>query len=202
MCQKCLYLDELEDIFRTVYVGNRMSNPHKAKPYDRQWNLAKIRFGEFDAVTGWKKRPRYNKKDERIEFEEGKDYTARELEQLADQMLRDDARAVDPDTGKERGIGGENPILFDEHIYQRQKREILNENGVPEPGLVRGMYDRSHPEGRKVNSEEQRKRHGASYYRVVPWWLPGLSWHYTVLLLSVMLLFKMCERYARRRKEG
>ena len=115
-------------------------------------------------MGGWKRRPSYNR-DERIEFEEGATYTARELEQLADQMLRDDARSVDPETGKERGIGGEDPILFAEHLYQRQKREILNENGVPEPALNSGMYYRAHPEGRKINSEEQRKKHGASYFR-------------------------------------
>lgn len=115
-------------------------------------------------MPGWKRRPNYNR-DERIEYVEGTEYNARELEQLADQFLRDDARTVDEETGKERGIGGENPILFAEHLYQRQKREILNENGVPEPGLVQGIYYRAHPEGRKINSEEQRKRNGASYYR-------------------------------------
>ena len=129
-------------------------------------NLNKIRFGEYNKdMPGWKRRPSYNK-DERIEFDaDKKDYTARELEQLANQVLRDDARSVDEETGKERGIGGKDPILFEEHLYQRQKREILNENGVPEPGLVSGIYYRSHPEGRKVNSEEQRRRNGASYYR-------------------------------------
>lgn len=116
-------------------------------------------------MPGWKRRPSYNKAD-RIDYDpEKQDYTARELERLADQFLRDDARSVDAETGKERGIGGENPILFDEHLYQRQKREILNENGVPEPSLISGIYGRSHPEGRKVNSEEQRRKNGASYYR-------------------------------------
>jgi len=115
-------------------------------------------------LTGWKRRPSYNK-DERIEYEEGKTYTARELEQLANQFLRDDANSIDEETGKRKGIGGENPILFDEHIYQRQRREILNENGIPEPGLVKGLYDRTHPEGRKVNSPEARAKHGASWYR-------------------------------------
>lgn len=124
-------------------------------------------------MPGWKVRPSYNK-DERIEFEEGKQYTPKELEQLADQFLRDAARAEDPETGRPRGIGGEDPILFAEHLYQRQKREILNENGVPEPGIVSGMYYRSHPEGRKVNSEEQRKKNGASYFRTcVPFSCPN-----------------------------
>lgn len=114
-------------------------------------------------MPGWKRRPVQR---EPIEYNPDKrDYSNRDLEQLADQLLRAQAREVNPETGKERGIGGEDPILFAEHIYQRQKREILNENGVPEPGLVRGIYNRTHPEGRKVNSPEQRKRNGASWYR-------------------------------------
>lgn len=147
-----------------MHVGTGMK-PMGAK-YNRNYNMAKLRFGAdgHEVMTGWKRRPSYNR-DDRIEYEEGHEYSDRELEQLADQLLRDDARTVVEETGKERGIGGENPILFAEHIYQRQKREILNENGVPEPGLVQGIYYRAHPEGRKINSEEQRKRNGASYFR-------------------------------------
>lgn len=116
-------------------------------------------------MPGWKQRPSSGKV-EPIVFDPNKtDYTDREKEILADQLLREQAREIDPETGKPRGIGGEDPILFAEHIYQRQKREILNENGVPEPGLVQGLYIRSHPEGRKINSEEQRRKNGASYYR-------------------------------------
>lgn len=114
-------------------------------------------------MPGWKRRPVAPPED--LVYEEGRQYTARELEALADQFLRADAKEIDPETGKERGIGGKDPILFAEHIYQRQKREILNENGVPEPGLVSGLYIRSHPEGRRINSKEQRTKHGASYYR-------------------------------------
>lgn len=170
MCRKCLFLTD-GDVWMPVHRDSGMfkGGTKKApfKPYDKApgLNFNKIRFGSDDSVTGWKRRPSY-RKDERIEFDPNRDdYTARELEQLADQMLRDQAREIDPETGKERGIGGEDPILFAEHLYQRQKREILNENGVPEPGLVQGMYYRAHPEGRKINSEEQRKKHGASYYR-------------------------------------
>jgi hypothetical protein len=115
-------------------------------------------------VAGWRRGPRYNK-DERIEYIEGKDYTNAELEQLADQFLRDDSNSIDEETGKRRGIGGDNPILFAEHEYQRRRREITNPNGIPEPGLVKGIYDRQHPEGRKVNSPEARAKHGASYFR-------------------------------------
>lgn len=163
MCDKCLQRSIYdEDEWLPTKVGGKLRWPKQRQGI---YNLNKIRFGERNTLPGWKRRPNYNR-DERIEYDPEKvDYTAHELEQLADQLLRDDSNEVDPETGKRRGIGGENPILFPEHIYQRQRREILNENGIPEPGLVRGIYDRTHPEGRKVNSESARRRHGASWYR-------------------------------------
>jgi hypothetical protein len=112
---------------------------------------------------------------ERIEYEEGKRYTERELNQLSDQFLRDGAKAIDPETGKPRGIKGKDPILFPEHLKKRASREIqilLEErNGIVDPAFTLnsngqpGMYNREAPTGRKVNSEEQRRRNGASYYR-------------------------------------
>lgn len=111
----------------------------------------------------WKRRPNYNR--EPIEWNpEKENWTKAELEQLADQLLKEEARAIDPETGKKRGIGGENPILFDEHIYKRQQREILNVNGIPDPSITRGIYHRPHPEGRKLNTEAQRKA-GSGFYR-------------------------------------
>lgn len=67
--------------------------------------------------------------------------------------------------GKIKGIGGDNPILFEEHIYSRRRREIYTTVGLPDPSIVQGLYNRTHPQGRKVNSPEQRKKNGASYYR-------------------------------------
>jgi hypothetical protein len=67
--------------------------------------------------------------------------------------------------GKERSIGGANPILFEEHLQQRRRREIYNTQGVPDPQIKSGIYNRIHPQGRKVNSAEQRKKNGASFYR-------------------------------------
>lgn len=162
MCDKCLQRSVIdEDDWLPTKVGGKFKWPKKT---ERQPNYEKIRFGGYEAVPGWKRRPSYNK-DERIEYVEGETYTNAQLEQLADQFLRDDANAIDEETGKRKGIGGKDPILFAEHIYQRQRREILNENGIPEPGLVKGIYDRVHPEGRKVNSPEARAKHGASWYR-------------------------------------
>lgn len=67
--------------------------------------------------------------------------------------------------GQLRGIGGKDPILFEEHIQSRRRREIYTAQGTPDPEIVSGIYNRIHPQGRKVNSEEQRKRNGASFYR-------------------------------------
>lgn len=67
--------------------------------------------------------------------------------------------------GKVRGIGGDNPILFEEHFQSRKRREIYTAQGTPDPNIVSGIYNRTHPQGRKVNSLEQRRRNGASYFR-------------------------------------
>lgn len=91
--------------------------------------------------------------------------TSFELEEQADEILRAHAKEIDPKTGKERGIGGKDPILFKEHIYARMRREIFPESGTPDPNLVAGMYNRTHPQGRKVNSNDARKKHGASFYK-------------------------------------
>lgn len=143
-------------------------------------------------------------------FEEGKQYTNRQIELMTDALLRDDARSemcrscgergtatgevrtqgqgVEDQEGHElainfpefkcdnshtwyqgegeaRGIGGDNPILFEEHIQSRRRREIYPTNGTPDPEIVSGIYNRVHPQGRKVNSAEQRSKNGASFYR-------------------------------------
>jgi hypothetical protein len=67
--------------------------------------------------------------------------------------------------GKARGNGGDNPVLFEEHLKNRQRREIYTSVGTPDPSIVAGIFNRTHPQGRKVNSADQRKKHGASFYR-------------------------------------
>lgn len=67
--------------------------------------------------------------------------------------------------GKARGHNSENPVLFEEHLIQRKRREIYTTEGVPDPNIVSGIYNRSHPQGRKINTNKQRREHGASYYR-------------------------------------
>jgi hypothetical protein len=76
--------------------------------------------------------------------------------------------------GPRRNINGVNPILFETHLYNRKRREIQVKEGVPDPAYTmdrwnkrptQGMYYRTHPQGRKVNTPDQRKKNGASYYR-------------------------------------
>lgn len=154
----------------------------------------------------------WKQEEETPEYVEGASYTGRQMELMADALLRDDARAeicreckcrgnatgeirtecqegIRDDAGNElylefseyrcdkghswyqgegeaRGIGGDNPILFEEHLQSRRRREIFPTNGVPDPSIVAGIYNRVHPQGRKVNSAEQRSKHGASFYRL------------------------------------
>ena len=55
--------------------------------------------------------------------------------------------------------------LTQKQLKERYKREIYTAVGTPDPSVVSGMYWRTHPNGRKVNSDEQRQRNGASYFR-------------------------------------
>lgn len=75
--------------------------------------------------------------------------------------------------GPRRNINGKNPILFESHIYNRKRREIYPVEGVPDPAYTMdrwgkrpttGIYNRTHPEGRKTNTREQRER-GSGFYR-------------------------------------
>lgn len=91
-------------------------------------------------------------------------YTDAELEEITNAILKADSHTILPN-GTKRGIGGENPILFEEHIYARKRREIYPVSGTPDPNLVAGIYNRTHPDGRKTNSEEARKKNGASYFK-------------------------------------
>jgi hypothetical protein len=89
---------------------------------------------------------------------EDRNYSPAELDVIATALLRYDVRHGG-------SIKGDNPILFEEHLKNRHKREIYSVHGTPDPAFGHGIYNRTHPEGRKVNSPEQRKRNGASYYR-------------------------------------
>ncbi len=95
--------------------------------------------------------------------------------------------------GQRRDIRGPNPILFESHLYNRKRREIYVEAGTPDPAFTmdrkgrptQGMYNRSHPEGRKINTKSQRAKNGASYYRVCTWplWMYVASFSHSPLIL-------------------
>lgn len=116
----------------------------------------------------------WKQKEEYIEYEEGKSYTPAQLDQIATQMLREDANRIEHTCGdppiegcecKRRGVEGENPILLDSHLYTRKRREIMVSSGTPDPSIVQGLYNRVHPNGRKVNDPESRKKFGLSFYK-------------------------------------
>lgn len=106
---------------------------------------------------------KYLERYELDEFDpERKDYTNSDLEAYTDLLLWEDSQQK-PDGPK---------VLFQEHVENRWSREVLNKYGVPDDEITASqskdgqtMYNRTHPEGRKVNSAKQRKVNGASYYR-------------------------------------
>lgn len=133
--------------------------------------LARLPYRDPNERTmSWQRRFTREPVDPETFDPEKEDYTQRELEDYADALLRQDAKEDNP-------IHGDNPILFEEHLYNRRRREILVTSGTPddiqglddERGIHRGdgqkIFNRTHPQGRKVNSEHQRKKNGASYYR-------------------------------------
>lgn len=76
--------------------------------------------------------------------------------------------------GPRRDIRGRDPILFETHLYNRKRREIHVKDGIPDPAFtmdrwgkrpIQGIYNRAHPQGRKINTPEQRAKNGASWYR-------------------------------------
>ena len=127
------------------------------------------------------------------------DYSETELELYADKMLREAGR--DPEC----------VVLFQEHIEQRWRTELLPEVGTPDAAISNSsspdgqrMFGRQHPQGRKVNSAKQRKDNGASYYRaggiagLVSITL-GLPTDITMLILSIELAVNL---YGYFRKES
>lgn len=106
-----------------------------------------------------KARPQWYKKTELTldDFDANVKWTPKELDEFASLMIREDFK---------NNPNFRHPVvLLDEHLTKRYAREIYNTNGFPEPSFGAGLYWRTHPQGRKMNSEEQRKLNGASFYR-------------------------------------
>lgn len=87
------------------------------------------------------------------EFHEGEIYSKRQLEWMANDLI-----FKDPEWSPKWGI------LSPDMYKRRKKREIYTGLGAPDPSIVSGLYWRTHPQGRKVSTDEQRKKYGASYY--------------------------------------
>lgn len=97
------------------------------------------------------------------EFDESGDYTPTQLDAYADAMLRLDS--------KTKPIGIYPKILFEEHLYNRRRREIFCVQGYPDEALTQSIskdgqmvFFRTHPQGRPVNTKEARAS-GASYFK-------------------------------------
>ena len=104
-------------------------------------------------------------------FSEKSKYTSAELEEYATAILKQDRKDSKNDHN----------ILFEDQLYNKKKREVLVDaseidgtltNSMQDkekPGVYKGdqqkMYNRSHPLGRKTNTDLARKTLGASYYR-------------------------------------
>jgi hypothetical protein len=102
-----------------------------------------------------RRKRRWDHQEETPEYKQGETYTRRQLTLMADHILAQDPK---PES--------EHPMILNEGMYERRlRREIYCKEGTPDPEIVSGLYWRTHPQGRKVNSDEQRDRNGASYYR-------------------------------------
>lgn len=55
-------------------------------------------------------------------------------------------------------------FLTARQLARDKQREIYNPEGVPDPSIAAGIFNRTHPRGRKVNSEKAREG-GASFYQ-------------------------------------
>jgi hypothetical protein len=94
-------------------------------------------------------------KEEVEDYEEGRDYSDDEMILLAEKILLMDPK---PPT--------EDPMwLHGRMHWARKRREIYCAVGTPDPSVESGLYWRTHPNGRKVNSDTSRQEHGASYYK-------------------------------------
>jgi hypothetical protein len=72
--------------------------------------------------------------------------------------------------GPRRDYKGPNPFLAKSHLENRMRREIQTALGTADPAYTLnknqqpGMYNRVGEGGRKQNTEEQRKKNGASFF--------------------------------------
>jgi hypothetical protein len=93
------------------------------------------------------------------------DYSERELAMYADKMLWESSSENDLRKS-------DYPVLMQEHAESKWRKELNVGTGTPDAAISSAaspdgqrMFNRQHPQGRKVNSSQARKIHGAGYYR-------------------------------------
>lgn len=117
----------------------------------------------------------YRKQNPPVDLESFSDkgkYTARELEEYATAMLKKDRKETNQDHN----------ILFEGQLYKFSKREVsvdalqidetltnIMQDKNQRPGVHKGdnqkIYNRTHPLGRKTNTNTDRKTKGSSYFK-------------------------------------
>jgi hypothetical protein len=90
-------------------------------------------------------------------FDPDKSYTPAQLELYATKFLTEER--------DEKGLDDGPKWLNTDQQESRQRREIYTAVGTPDPSIVEGIFNRTHPQGRHVNTPEQRKNNAASFYR-------------------------------------
>jgi hypothetical protein len=86
-----------------------------------------------------------------LEFE----YTKRELLLLAEKILLSDKKPPYESPTWLNGVA----------MRERLKHEIFCTNGTPDPSIESGLYWRTHPEGRKWKTVEERQINNGAFYR-------------------------------------
>lgn len=82
------------------------------------------------------------------------DYSQRDLILMAEKILLNDPKP-----------GNEHPVWLNaDQLLRRGKREIYVGDGVPDPSIASGLFNRTHPQGRPFASDAQRRR-GSGFYR-------------------------------------
>ena len=90
------------------------------------------------------------------------------IEQFGEAMLRTDINKAESPQRYQKHVVG---VKFESQLKKITSREKHSKSGVVDDTITSAgspdgqrIYNRSHPEGRRVNTEEQRKEHGSSYF--------------------------------------
>jgi hypothetical protein len=152
---RLLYEDANRELCRVCKEATKDTDP-QALPY-----------GDETGNVEWK--PQYTKDDEPILDDDG------ELLYVAfPEFACEEGHRWYQGEGPRRDWKGKNPILTEAHLYNRKRREIHASEGVVDPAFtldrwgkrpIQGLYQRSHPQGRKTNTPEQRKSSGSGFYK-------------------------------------